>query len=430
MLEPLEEGAAPRGDRADGGLRAAGDQRQRHRAQLPRDHEAAGTRDRRRALLRRRSTPFPGQSIGLRRAAAETRSTGAAGKTVTFEFTPPGAKTRPISPSLVRCGSRGRARRSATWSSRSRRRELNQQLLPLLERLALAFARRHPRRRAARPGTCRAGSRGPCWRCRRRPTRSRAAATTSTCPRCAAAARSAISPTGSARWRQRLSEAEQLERNFLMSVSHELRTPLTAIRGHVEALREGVAEDPEARAASLDVIAHESGRLERLVGDVLDLAKLDAHRFTVLHEEVDMGRLCDQAYAAFGEEARRRGIDYDKQFEAQPDDRHRRRPRAADHLQPALERLPLDAGRRARRARARRVERARRGRGRRQRPRHRAARSRSGSSGRSGRATTPAPASGSRSRTSSRSRSAGGSSSSPSPARAAASSSCCPSGTI
>jgi signal transduction histidine kinase len=116
----------------------------------------------------------------------------------------------------------------------------------------------------------------------------------------------------------RLSEAERQERNFLMSVSHELRTPLTAIRGHVDALREGVAEDPEARAASLDVIAREGARLERLVGDVLDLAKLEAHRFTLLQEEVDMARLCDLAYAAFGEEARRRGIDYDKRFDATP----------------------------------------------------------------------------------------------------------------
>jgi signal transduction histidine kinase len=116
----------------------------------------------------------------------------------------------------------------------------------------------------------------------------------------------------------RLSEAEQQERNFLMSVSHELRTPLTAIRGHVEALREGVADDPKVRAASLDMIAQENARLERLVGDVLDLAKLEAHRFTVLQEEVDMGRLCDRAYAAFGDEAKRRGIEYDKQFDGAP----------------------------------------------------------------------------------------------------------------
>ena len=73
-----------------------------------------------------------------------------------------------------------------------------------------------------------------------------------------------------------------------MSVSHELRTPLTAIRGHVEALREGLIVDPVMEAESLGVVAAEAERLERLVGDVLDLAKLDAHRFTVLHEEVDM----------------------------------------------------------------------------------------------------------------------------------------------
>jgi signal transduction histidine kinase len=116
----------------------------------------------------------------------------------------------------------------------------------------------------------------------------------------------------------RLHETEELERNFLMSVSHELRTPLTAIRGHVEALREGVIEDPELRADSLDVIAKEGERLERLVGDILDLAKLEAHRFAVLEEEVDMERLLDQAYAAFGEEARRRAIDYRQDVRARP----------------------------------------------------------------------------------------------------------------
>ena len=116
----------------------------------------------------------------------------------------------------------------------------------------------------------------------------------------------------------KLLEAEQLSRNFLMSVSHELRTPLTAIRGHVSALREGVIEDPEAYSSSLAVIEEEAMRLERLVGDVLDLAKLDAHRFTVLEEEVDMRELCERAYAAFGEVARLRAIDYRRDFDANP----------------------------------------------------------------------------------------------------------------
>jgi signal transduction histidine kinase len=116
----------------------------------------------------------------------------------------------------------------------------------------------------------------------------------------------------------RLGEAEERERNFLMTVSHELRTPLTAIRGHVEAMREGLTDDPDAEAASLEVVAAAAARLERLVGDVLDLAKLDAHRFTVLREEVDMGRLLDQAYATFGEEARRRSIEYHCDIGARP----------------------------------------------------------------------------------------------------------------
>jgi signal transduction histidine kinase len=109
----------------------------------------------------------------------------------------------------------------------------------------------------------------------------------------------------------RLAESEELSRNFLMSVSHELRTPLTAIRGHVAALREEVLEDEEARRRSLEVISEEALRLERLVGDVLDLAKLDARRFAVLREEVDMRALCERAYATFAEEARARGIEYE-----------------------------------------------------------------------------------------------------------------------
>ena len=50
----------------------------------------------------------------------------------------------------------------------------------------------------------------------------------------------------------RLAATEERERQFLMSVSHELRTPLTAIKGHVDALRDGLVDDPELVAASLE----------------------------------------------------------------------------------------------------------------------------------------------------------------------------------
>jgi two-component system OmpR family sensor kinase len=117
---------------------------------------------------------------------------------------------------------------------------------------------------------------------------------------------------------ERLAEVQRRERTFLMVVSHELRTPVTAIRGHIEALREGLAEDAEARAASLDVIRAESDRLARLVGDVLDLARLDARQFTLEEDEVEMPRVLEHAYQAFSEEARRRGIEFDRSFEAEP----------------------------------------------------------------------------------------------------------------
>jgi signal transduction histidine kinase len=117
----------------------------------------------------------------------------------------------------------------------------------------------------------------------------------------------------------RLGEVEEMERNFLMSVSHELRTPLTAIRGHVSALLdEGVVVDPESRHQSLETVAAETQRLERLVGDILDLAKLDTHRFTVLTEEVDMAQLLDQAFERYREEAERRSIDYRQDVRDRP----------------------------------------------------------------------------------------------------------------
>jgi signal transduction histidine kinase len=117
---------------------------------------------------------------------------------------------------------------------------------------------------------------------------------------------------------ERLAEAEAYERNFLVRVSHELRTPITAIRGHLGALQEGLAENPEARAASLEVIQAATDRLARLVGDLVDLARLEAHSFTLEEEEVELKRLVEQGYQSFAEEARRREIRYELALRADP----------------------------------------------------------------------------------------------------------------
>jgi signal transduction histidine kinase len=81
------------------------------------------------------------------------------------------------------------------------------------------------------------------------------------------------------------------ERQFLLSVSHELRTPLTSIRGYSEAILDGTVADPEHAAA---VIGNESRRLERLVGDLLDLAKLDAKTFSFHFRTVDITEVVEE----------------------------------------------------------------------------------------------------------------------------------------
>jgi two-component system, OmpR family, phosphate regulon sensor histidine kinase PhoR len=72
-----------------------------------------------------------------------------------------------------------------------------------------------------------------------------------------------------------LRRADQVRRDFVANVSHELRTPLTAIRGYVEALVDELP-DPEQTRHFLEIVARHSGRMERLVTDLLRLARLDA----------------------------------------------------------------------------------------------------------------------------------------------------------
>lgn len=100
-----------------------------------------------------------------------------------------------------------------------------------------------------------------------------------------------------------LAEAQRREREFLASVSHELRTPLTAIRGYAEALTDDAIRDREGRARALGVIRSEAGRLERLVQDVMDLARLGAKTFELHPREVDLAAGLREAATAHSAQA-------------------------------------------------------------------------------------------------------------------------------
>ncbi len=71
--------------------------------------------------------------------------------------------------------------------------------------------------------------------------------------------------------------ADRIRRDFVANVSHELRTPLTAIKGYAEALLDE-PDDADARQRFLEIIQRHSARMERLVKDLLRLARLDARQ--------------------------------------------------------------------------------------------------------------------------------------------------------
>ena len=87
-----------------------------------------------------------------------------------------------------------------------------------------------------------------------------------------------------------LRRADQIRRDFVANVSHELRTPLTAIRGYVEALLDD-RPDPDETRRFLEIIARQSLRMERLVSDLLRLARLDARQEALDLAPCDMQQL-------------------------------------------------------------------------------------------------------------------------------------------
>lgn len=79
----------------------------------------------------------------------------------------------------------------------------------------------------------------------------------------------------------RVRELEAVRRDFVANVSHELRTPLAALKALVETLQEGALEDPQAARRFLERIGTEVDRLGRLVGELLELARIEAGRTTL-----------------------------------------------------------------------------------------------------------------------------------------------------
>ncbi|MEV5763445.1 HAMP domain-containing sensor histidine kinase [Micromonospora sp. NPDC052213] len=114
-----------------------------------------------------------------------------------------------------------------------------------------------------------------------------------------------------------LATSEGRQREFLLSVSHELRTPLTAIRGYAEALADGVIGAADAAGTGRTVLA-EAEHLDRLVSDLLALARLEAADFPLEPVPVDLARLAADAGRTWAGRCAAVGVTFRAEVPEQP----------------------------------------------------------------------------------------------------------------
>ncbi|RDY71251.1 sensor histidine kinase [Halobacillus trueperi] len=88
-----------------------------------------------------------------------------------------------------------------------------------------------------------------------------------------------------------LKQLEQMRKDFVANVSHELKTPITSIRGFSETLLDGAMKDEKMLEQFLQIILKESGRLQSLIQDLLELSKLERDDFLLNVEQVEVQRL-------------------------------------------------------------------------------------------------------------------------------------------
>ncbi len=109
-----------------------------------------------------------------------------------------------------------------------------------------------------------------------------------------------------------LAHSEARQREFLLSVSHDLRTPLTSVHGYAESLAEGLVPAERVPAVG-QVIGAETARLERLVADLLDLARLDAGQMRMDVVRMDLVDLLDAAEPVWADRCAQVGITWSVQ---------------------------------------------------------------------------------------------------------------------
>ncbi|PCK71092.1 two-component sensor histidine kinase-like protein [Paenibacillus larvae subsp. larvae B-3650] len=101
---------------------------------------------------------------------------------------------------------------------------------------------------------------------------------------------------------------ERIRSEFVANVSHELKTPVAAVKGFAETLMAGALEDKEMARSFLQIIYDESDRLNRLIGDILELSKIESKRIPLQFSPVDVESIVENSIQMMKAEAEKKHI--------------------------------------------------------------------------------------------------------------------------
>lgn len=117
------------------------------------------------------------------------------------------------------------------------------------------------------------------------------------------------------------SEARRIDRmraDFIANASHELRTPLASISGFIETLRGPARNDPAAREQFLQIMQNQTGRMARLIDDLLSLSRLEMKPYLKPGTEVDLRQTVDSVIDSLGPLASENGVAIERDYAEGP----------------------------------------------------------------------------------------------------------------
>ena len=116
----------------------------------------------------------------------------------------------------------------------------------------------------------------------------------------------------------RVQLSQQSQREFIANVSHELKTPITSIQGFAQAIMDGTVHSPNGLQQAAEVIYDESGRMHRLILELLDLARFDSGHAKLNIVHLNLRELLERLFNQFYPLARQAQVDMEVKLDVLP----------------------------------------------------------------------------------------------------------------